>query len=108
MSDSPLGSEGAKCVAAAVTFIEELTDMKLENCEITDAGAVALFTELVECKNISIIELGSNPITEASFDALVNLLDKNRSLKQVNLTGIQVKSKFAWMRLNKFANRVVH
>jgi len=34
MSDSPIGSSGAKCVAAAITFCEGLEVMKLSNCGI--------------------------------------------------------------------------
>lgn len=43
MCDAPIGSSGAKCVAAAVTFCEGLKEMKLINCEIKDSGAIALF-----------------------------------------------------------------
>ena len=46
MSDSPIGSGGAKCVAAAINFCEGLTEMKLSNCAIKDSGARTLFEEL--------------------------------------------------------------
>ena len=49
MSDCPFGSEGAKCVAAAVSFCDGLEDIKLRNCEIRDAGAKALFEEFAGC-----------------------------------------------------------
>ena len=46
MSDSPIGSSGAKCVAAAINFCEGLVEMKLVNCNIKDSGAKSLFDEL--------------------------------------------------------------
>ena len=46
MSDSPIGSGGAKCVAAAINFCEGLTEMKLMSCNIKDSGARSLFDEL--------------------------------------------------------------
>lgn len=52
MSDTPIGSSGAKCVAAAVTFCESLVDMKLSNCEIKDSGARALFDEIAQSKSL--------------------------------------------------------
>jgi hypothetical protein len=52
MSDTPIGSSGAKCVAAAVTFCEGLTEMKLSNCEIKDSGARALFDEIAQSRSL--------------------------------------------------------
>ena len=52
MSDTPIGSSGAKCVAAAVTFCEGLVEMKLSNCDIKDSGAIALFDEIAQSKSI--------------------------------------------------------
>ena len=46
MSDSAIGSGGAKCVAAAINFCEGLLEMKLANCSIKDSGARSLFEEL--------------------------------------------------------------
>jgi hypothetical protein len=52
MSDSPIGSSGAKCVAAAISFCEGLIEMKLSNCEIKDSGAKALFDEMVSSRSL--------------------------------------------------------
>ena len=46
MSDSAIGSGGAKCVAAAINFCEGLEELKLANCSIKDSGARSLFEEL--------------------------------------------------------------
>ena len=92
MSDSPIGSSGAKCVAAAVTFCEGLQEMKLSNCDIKDSGARALFDEITQSRSLLVIDLSRNPLTEKCFDSLVNLL----------------KSKIAWGKLSKFGDRVKH
>ena len=39
MSDSPIKSQGAECVAAAITFCEQVVEVRLANCEIRDSGA---------------------------------------------------------------------
>jgi hypothetical protein len=43
MSDSPLGSGGAKCVAELLYLCEGLKEIHLSSCEIKDAGAKNLF-----------------------------------------------------------------
>ena len=108
MSDSPIGSSGAKCVAAAVTFCEGLVEMKLSNCEIKDSGARALFDEIAQSRSLQTLDLSRNPITEKCFDSLVALLTKNTTIKSVSLFDINVKSKMAWSKLSKFADKVKH
>lgn len=52
MSDSSIGSSGAKCVAAAINFCEGLLELKLSNCSIKDSGARSLFDELANSKTV--------------------------------------------------------
>jgi len=52
MSDSPIKSQGAECVAAAVSFCDKVTDIRLANCEIKDSGAQKLFGELAKSKSV--------------------------------------------------------
>lgn len=52
------------------------------------------------------LDLSRNPITEKSFDSLVNMLTKNQTLKTVYLNEITVKSKIAWSKINRFGDRV--
>ena len=80
MSDSQIGSSGAKCVAAAINFCEGLLEMKLANCSIKDQGARSLFDELANSKTVQIIDMSKNPITERSLDALENMLMKNKQI----------------------------
>ena len=108
MSDSAIGSSGAKCVAAAINFCESLLEMRLSNCNIKDSGARSMFDELANSNTVQIVDMSRNPITEKSFDSLENLLTKNKQLQQIILTESSVKSNFAWGRFKKFGNRVVH
>ena len=80
MSDSAIGSSGAKCVAAAINFCESLLEMRLSNCNVKDSGARSLFDELANSNTVQIVDMSRNPITEKSFDSLENLLTKNKQL----------------------------
>lgn len=52
MSDSPIKSQGAICVAAAVNYCSSVTDIRLSNCSIGDAGAQSLFDELAKSTSV--------------------------------------------------------
>ena len=88
MSDSPIKSQGAECVAAAIGFCESVLEIRLANCEIKDAGAIQLFTELQKAKNVEIIDISGNPISEKSFDIIEQCLSANKKIKQVILQNI--------------------
>ena len=77
MSDSPIKSAGAECVAAAITFCEAVVEIRLANCDIKDSGAQKLFNELAKSKSVESIDLSGNPLTERSFDALESCLVAN-------------------------------
>ena len=106
MSDSPIKSQGAECVSAAISFCENVFEVRLANCEIRDAGAIKLFAEFQKAKNVEVIDLSGNPITERSFDAIETCLSANGRIKQVVLANIQVKSNFAWGKFKKFGSIV--
>ena len=106
MSDSPIRSQGAECVAAAITFCEAVVEVKLADCEIKDAGAIILFGEFAKSKSVEFIDLSGNLITERCFDAIESCLTQNAKIKQVLLQRINVKSNFAWGKFKKFGGRV--
>ena len=108
MSDSPIKSQGAECVAAAVVFCEMAIEVRLANCDIKDYGAYKLFEELAKSKSVEIVDLSGNPLTERCFDAIETCLTANSKIKQVLLTGVNVKSNFAWSKFKKFGNIVQH
>lgn len=88
MSDSPIKSQGAECVAAAITFCEQVVEVRLANCEIRDQGAQKLFAELAKSKSVELIDLRGNPLTDRCFDAIESCLSVNNNIKQVILAGI--------------------
>ena len=77
MSQSPIKSQGAECVAAAITFCENVSEVKLASCEIRDIGAKKLFMEFTKSKNLEIIDLSGNPLTERVFDCIETCLTTN-------------------------------
>ena len=108
MSDSPIYSNGAECVAAAINYCEKVAEIRLANCEIKDNGAIKLFSELAKSKSVQVIDLSGNPMTERCFDAIESCLMESTSIKQILLSNIKVKSNFAWGKFKKFGNVVVH
>ena len=88
MSDSPIKSQGAECVAAAICFCENVYEVLLKNCDIRDAGAKMLFNEIIKSKNVEVIDLSGNPLTEKCFDALETCLTANGRIKQVILQNV--------------------
>lgn len=77
MSDSPIKSQGAECVAAAVIYCSSVTDIRLSNCSIGDYGAQKLFEELAKSSSVQTIDLSGNPLTEKCFDAIESCLTAN-------------------------------
>lgn len=108
MSDSPIKSQGAECVAAAIIFCERVTEVRLANCDIRDMGAYKLFEEFAKSKSIESVDLSGNPLTEKCFDAIETCLTANSMIKQILLGGINVKTNFAWGKFKKFGNIVQH
>lgn len=88
MSDSPIKSQGAECVAAAVNFCESVISIRLANCDIKDLGAQKLFGELAKSKSIEVIDLSGNPLTERCFDAIESCLSANSKIRLVQLSNI--------------------
>jgi Ran GTPase-activating protein (RanGAP) involved in mRNA processing and transport len=80
ISDTPIGNYGAACIAAVLTLCDQLEEIRLSNCGIKDDGAISLFEELKNAQNVKSVELSNNPITEKAFDALIGVLEKNKSI----------------------------
>ena len=74
MSDTLIKDHGAKMVAAAASLCDQLQELRLQQCGITDDGAMELFQELKDLNHLSVIDLSFNPISEKSLDKLTMLL----------------------------------
>ena len=94
-------------MAAAITFCENVVEVRLANCEIRDSGAQKLFAELAKSKSVEVVDLSGNPLTDRCFDAIESCLSVNNKIKQVILVGINVKSNFSWSKFKKFGKIIV-
>ena len=94
MSDTLIQDHGAKMVAAAASLCDQLQELRLQQCGITDEGAIELFNELKVLKQLQVIDISFNPITEKSLDALSELLNTNQQLV-VNMRMNNVRTRFA-------------
>ena len=77
MSDTLIKDHGAKMVAAVASLCEELQELRLQQCGITDEGAIELFNELRVLPKLNLIDISFNPISEKSLDALTALMTSN-------------------------------
>ena len=101
MSDTLIKDHGAKMVAAAASLCDQLQELRLQQCGITDDGAIELFQELKDLNHLQVIDLSFNPITERSMDRLANLLNTNQNLV-VNMRMNNIKNKFAASKMQHF------
>jgi Ran GTPase-activating protein (RanGAP) involved in mRNA processing and transport len=101
MSDTLIKDHGAKMVAAAASLCEQLQELRLQQCGISDEGALAIFEEIQTLEHLSVIDLSFNPITEKSLDMLAQVLQINPNLV-VNLRMNNIKNKFAARKLAHF------
>lgn len=101
MSDTLICDHGAKMVAAVAAFCENLQELRLQQCGISDEGAITLFKDLRVLRNLQVIDISYNPITEKSLDALTGLLNANPNLC-VNMRMNNIKNKFAARKMQHF------
>ena len=106
MSDSPIGSAGAKCVAAALPFCESLQNLKLNACSIKDSGARAILEELHKSTTVVSVDLSDNPLTESCFDSVARLLNTNKNIKELCLKNTKA-SESNLLKHGNFNNRLV-
>ena len=101
MSDTLIKDHGAKMVAAAASLCESLQELRLQQCGITDEGAIELFNELIALQQLQVIDLSFNQISERSLEALTKLLQQNQNLV-VNMRMNAIKNKFAARKMQHF------
>lgn len=101
MSDTLIKDHGAKMVAAAASLCDQLQELRLQQCGITDDGAIEIFNELICLGQLQVIDLSFNPITEKSMDSLTRLLNTNTNLV-VNMRMNGIKNKFAVKKMLKY------
>lgn len=98
MSDTLIKDHGAKMVAAAASLCDQLQELRLQQCGISDEGALAIFEEIRGMFNLQVIDLSFNNISEKSLEGLALLLNSNPNLV-VNMRMNNIKNKFAARKL---------
>mmetsp|Transcript_13169 Transcript_13169/g.22321 ORF Transcript_13169/g.22321 Transcript_13169/m.22321 type:complete len:158 (-) Transcript_13169:27-500(-) len=98
MSDTLIKDHGAKMVAAAASLCDQLQELRLQQCGISDEGAMAIFEEIRGLPNLQVVDLSFNPISEKSLDGLALVLSHNGNLV-VNMRKNSIKNKFAARKL---------
>lgn len=101
MSDTLIKDHGAKMVAAAASLCDNLQELRLQQCGITDDGAIELFNELKVLQHLQVIDVSFNPISEKTLDTLTQLLNTNQNLV-VNMRMNCIKNKFAARKMQHF------
>ena len=101
MSDTLIKDHGAKMVAAAASLCDNLQELRLQQCGVTDEGAIELFNELACLRQLQVIDLSFNPISERALDSLTKLLNVNQNLV-VNMRMNAIKNKFAARKMANF------
>merc|ERR1719263_1000312 len=101
MSDTLIQDHGAKMVAAAASLCDQLQELRLQQCGITDDGAIELFNELKVLQNLQVIDLSFNQISDLSLNALTDLLNTNPNLV-VNMRMNAIKNKFAARKMQRY------
>jgi hypothetical protein len=49
------------------------------------------------------VELSNNPITEKAFDSLIGVLEKNKNIQRIEITGINANRKVAISLLSQYS-----
>jgi hypothetical protein len=71
MEGEAIGNQGAKVIANNLSKCTNVQSLLLVKCDITDAGAIAIFKGAIAAPEIQTINLDHNELTPAVFDSLV-------------------------------------
>ena len=90
-----LTNKTAEHFAVGLAESQSIQTLKLEHCNITSAGAVSIFRSLEHNNTLEILDLSENRQlakgdSEAVGCAIESMLNVNRTLKGLNLSGCQV------------------
>eukprot|EP00668_Euglena_longa_P046263 GGOE01061947.1.p1 GENE.GGOE01061947.1~~GGOE01061947.1.p1 ORF type:complete len:469 (-),score=157.33 GGOE01061947.1:186-1592(-) len=89
LAANKLRDVGAQRVAHALETNTTLQCLDLAGCRIADTGAVQMGLALAVNATLTKLDMCRNPITEDGVDAISEVIQKNLSLLQVSLTGVE-------------------
>lgn len=83
-----VGDRGAAHIAELIGNAQgpRLSRLELNSCDIGGAGAVALAEALIASQSLQVVELMSNRIDDEGGQALLEMLKKNRHVKQLSVS----------------------
>ncbi|KAK1892513.1 Protein NLRC5 [Dissostichus eleginoides] len=84
LSHSSLDQRACAALALMLDFSEELTELDLSHCQLTDQLLLTLSAQL---HKVQVLDLSHNNITDASTDLLLQLVSINPSIHTVRLFG---------------------
>lgn len=59
---------------------KDINEIQLANCEIKDSGAIALFDVLKKHKDLKIVNLEGNVLTDKCLESLFALVNLNKKV----------------------------
>jgi hypothetical protein len=89
LDENPIGNSGARLLAGSLgnNALPNLTRLSLSNCEIDDAGLIALVSNLEQNTSLLQLDLSDNHgVSERSFLALAESLPKIKVLQGIELS----------------------
>ncbi|KAK1905647.1 NACHT LRR and PYD domains-containing protein 14 [Dissostichus eleginoides] len=99
LSHSSLDQRACAALALMLDFSEELTELDLSHCQLTDQLLLTLSAQL---HKVQVLDLSHNNITDASTDLLLQLVSINPSIHTVRLFGNKIVERTSFVKDKKF------
>ncbi|KAJ4948803.1 hypothetical protein JOQ06_020326 [Pogonophryne albipinna] len=99
LSYSSLDQRACAALALMLDFSEELTELDLSHCQLTDQLLLTLSAQL---HKVQVLDLSHNNITDASTDLLLQLVSINPSIHTVQLFGNKIVERTSFVKDKKF------
>ncbi|XP_034007207.1 uncharacterized protein LOC117499055 isoform X8 [Trematomus bernacchii] len=99
LSHSSLDQRACAALALMLDFSEELTELDLSHCQLTDQLLLTLSAQL---HKVQVLDLSHNNITDASTDLLLQLVSINPSIHSVRLFENNIVERTSFEKDKKF------
>ncbi|XP_074532502.1 uncharacterized protein LOC141795500 [Halichoeres trimaculatus] len=99
LSHTKLDQTACEALALVLDYAEELTELDLSYCQLTDQLLVTLIEYL---HKVQVLDLSHNRITEKSTSMLLRLVDTNPGIETVRLFGNDIVGRAPFKTLKQF------
>ncbi|XP_074532145.1 uncharacterized protein LOC141795228 [Halichoeres trimaculatus] len=99
LSHTKLDQTACEALALVLDYAEELTELDLSYCQLTDQLLVTLIEYL---HKVQVLDLSHNRITEKSTSMLLRLVDTNPGIETVRLFGNNIVGRAPFETLKQF------